>query len=211
MGWYDLFSRVYDKSLEPLYVESRAAAVEALRLRPGQVVLDVPCGTGASFPGIREAIGDDGLLVGVDRSTGMLARARARIERAGWSNVVLGEADVHAIDHAMISELAEIAGREFAIDRVHVFLGLTAFDRWQEAFARLWDVLAPGGRFVIVDVHAERPSLQGRMVNLVARADIRRRVWEPLESAAVGRERRELPSLPQHGGSLVLAAGDKPT
>jgi ubiquinone/menaquinone biosynthesis C-methylase UbiE len=208
MGWYDLFSRVYDKSLEPLYVESRAAAVEALRLRPGQVVLDVPCGTGASFPGIREAIGDDGLLVGVDRSTGMLARARARIERAGWSNVVLGEADVHAIDHAMITE---IAGREIAVDRVHVFLGLTAFDRWQEAFARLWDVLAPGGRFVIVDVHAERPSLQGRMVNLVARADIRRRVWEPLESAAVGRERRELPSLPQHGGSLVLAAGDKPT
>lgn len=207
MGWYDLFSRVYDKSLEPLYVQSRAAAVEALRLQPGQVVLDVPCGTGASFPGIREAIGEDGLLIGIDRSTGMLARARARIERAGWSNVVLGEADVHAIDDAM---LAEIAGRKIAIDRVHVFLGLTAFDRWEEAFTRLWDVLAPGGRFVIVDVHAERPSFQGRMVNLVARADIRRRVWEPLEHVASGHERRELPSLPQHGGTLVLAAGDKP-
>lgn len=207
MGWYDLFARFYDRSLEPLYVQSRAAAVEALQLRPGHVVLDVPCGTGASFPGIRAAIGDHGLLVGIDRSAGMLARARDRIHTAAWTNVVLGEADVHAIDAAM---LAEIAGRELAVDRLHVFLGLTAFDRWEEAFARLFGLLAPGGRCVIVDVHAEHPSVQGRMVNLVARADIRRRVWAPLEAVSADARRTELPSLPKHGGTLILAAGNKP-
>jgi hypothetical protein len=48
------------------------------------------------------------------------------------------------------------------------------------------------------------------MVNLVARADIRRRVWEPLEAVAEGYVYRELPSQREHGGQLFLAVGDKP-
>ena len=79
-----------------------------------------------------------------------------------------------------------------------------------EAFGRIWGVLAPGGRCVIVDVYAERPGFQGRMVNLVARADIRRRSWEPLERVAEGFSRVDLPSLPDHGGQLYLATGTKP-
>ena len=44
----------------------------------------------------------------------------------------------------------------------------------REAFERVWDLLAPGGRMVILDAHTEKLSFQGRMVNLTARADIRR-------------------------------------
>lgn len=52
------------------------------------------------------------------------------------------------------------------MDRLHLLLGLSAFPRWEEAFATLWSVLAPGGRCVVVDVHADPLSFQGRMVNL---------------------------------------------
>lgn len=207
MGWYDLFSRFYDKSLEPLYRDARAAATEALQLAPGHVVLDVPCGTGLGFDGIVPAIGEDGVLVGLDRSTGMLAQARKRVAAAGWGNVVLEASDVHAVDAAVLSELA---GRPLAFDRLHVFLGLTAFDRWEEAFARLWARLAPGGRCVVVDVHAERPGFQGHLVNLIARADIRRRFWQPLAAAAEGFELVELPRKRSYGGALLLASGRKP-
>jgi hypothetical protein len=48
------------------------------------------------------------------------------------------------------------------------------------------------------------------MVNLVARADIRRKVWEPLERVAEGFEKRDLPSRREHGGQLILASGRKP-
>jgi len=63
---------------------------------------------------------------------------------------------------------------------------------------------------VIVDVHAERLGLQGFMVNRIARADIRRRFWEPLERVALRFERGDLPYRSEHGGQIMLATGDKP-
>lgn len=208
MSWYDLFARFYDASLTELYADARRAAGEALELRPGQTVLDLPCGTGPSFGGLAAGVGATGAVLGVDASAGMLRQARARVERHGWAQVHVGQADVHAIDAAA---LERIGGRPVELDRLHVFLGLSAFPRWEEAFARLWDLLRPSGRCVIVDVHAERPGLQGRMVNLVARAEIQRRVWEPLEALASGGSftRQALPSRWQHGGQLVLATGVK--
>ena len=63
---------------------------------------------------------------------------------------------------------------------------------------------------VVVDVHAAKPGLQGRFVNLVARADITRRAWEPLERLAVDFERAALPRNAKRGGELWLASGNKP-
>ncbi len=206
MGWYDLFSRFYDRSLEPLYRDARRAAVEALDLQPGLTVLDLPCGTGQSFDLLAPPLRPNGVLIGVDASSGMLDYANARIEQAGWTHVHIVPADVHAFS---ASRLALSIGRR-EVDRLHVFLGLTAFPDWEKAFDRLWDLLTPGGRCVIVDVHSASLGLQGRMVNLVARADIRRRVWEPLERVAQDYAWRQLPSRPRHGGQLFLATGVKP-
>jgi ubiquinone/menaquinone biosynthesis C-methylase UbiE len=201
MGWYyDVFSSFYDSSLEPLYREQRKAAAAALQLSDGDVVLDLPCGTGQSFDELTAA-----RVVGVDASAGMLRKARARAERLGMEPVLL-QADARTLSADELSA----AGAPANIDRLHIFLGLTAFPDWTDAFANLWGLLRPGGRCVVVDVHADPLTFQGRMVNLVARADIRRRFWEPLEAVAEGYERSELPSLPDHGGQLYLCAGNKP-
>lgn len=210
MGWYDLFSGFYDRSLEPLYREQRRLAADALALSPGLVVLDLPCGTGQSFDEIAPKIGSEGALLGVDLSKGMLARAAARAEANGWPQVRLLERDVHALDASAIAQALDRGEPEAQVDRLHLFLGLTAFPEWQRAFEHLWSMLAPGGRCVIVDVHAAKPDVQGRMVNLVARADIRRETWTVLERLAEGYSRVELPSQKQHGGRLFLASGDKP-
>ena len=207
MGWYDWFASFHDRSLEPLYRDARAAAVTALAAEPGQVVLDLPCGTGQSFDRLVPAVGPRGLLVGIDFSAGMLAQARRRARRFEPTQICLQQRDVHAVD---ASSLAAATGRDVTLDRLHIFLGLTAFPRWEAAFERLWDLLAPGGRCVIVDVHAARPGLQGRLVNLVARADIRRETWRPLERCAVNYEYLKLPTMRAHGGQIFLASGDKP-
>ena len=202
MGWYDFFSGFYDRSLEALYRDARAAALEALEVAPGARVLDAPCGTGQSFDGLAAAVTTTGRVVGLDLSAGMLKRAGKRIAGAGWSQVETVRGDVQA--------LTPDAVPGGLVDRLHVFLGMSAFPDPDAAFERLWGLLAPGGRCVVVDVFTERLGFQGRMVNLVARADIRRRSWEPLEKRAQGFVRRDLPSLRKHGGTLFLAVGDKP-
>jgi ubiquinone/menaquinone biosynthesis C-methylase UbiE len=201
MSWYDWFANVYDRSLERLYRDARVAAAAALRPAPDHTVLDLPCGTGQSFDVLAPVL-THGTLVGVDLSAGMLRRASARAARNDWSHVRLLRSDVHALS------TADVGAR---VDRLHVFLGLSAFPRWEQAFEHLWQLLAPGGRAVVVDVHAARLGLQGRLVNLVAGADIRRRTWEPLERLAINFTREDLPFRREHGGQIFLAAGDKPT
>jgi SAM-dependent methyltransferase len=72
----------------------RRQVVARLAPLPGEVILDVGCGTGLNFRAIREAIGPSGRLIGVELSPRMLDVARARIARHGWTNVELVQADV---------------------------------------------------------------------------------------------------------------------
>ena len=199
MAWYDVFSSFYDASLEPHYRAQRLLAAEALRLEPGLTVLDAPTGTGQSLPHLAEGVGPGGHVIGVDLSAGMIRQARARVARHGWNHVALHEASVTALPPGP------------PVDRIHVFLGMSVFPDPEAAFASLWARLAPGGRCVLVDVHNPSPGLQGKLVELLAQADLTRRWWEPLQTHAETFERVELPSQPLHGGQIWLAVGTKAT
>lgn len=207
MSWYDYFAAFYDLAIEGHYREQRRLAAERLGLAPGATVLDVPCGTGQSFQSIRAGIGARGTLIGVDLSDGMLRRAAQRVQRHGWTNVHTLRHDARTLDAAA---LAAHLAQPLMVDRIHVFLGMTVFPDMPGTFARLWDLLAPGGRCVIVDVHAARPGPVGGFVNRFARADIRRRFWKPLERVACDFERADLPRRWEHGGQIQLATGVKP-
>jgi ubiquinone/menaquinone biosynthesis C-methylase UbiE len=76
----------------------RRQSVRRLSAGRGDVVLDVGCGTGLNFPPIQEKIGAGGRLVGIDLSPEMLACARARASRHGWSNVTLVESAVEEVE-----------------------------------------------------------------------------------------------------------------
>jgi SAM-dependent methyltransferase len=65
----------------------RIRAVAALALEPGQVVLDVGCGTGLSFEMLRAGVGETGTVIGLEQSPDMAQRALARVRAAGWPNV----------------------------------------------------------------------------------------------------------------------------
>lgn len=65
----------------------REVAVTRLYLEPGSRVLDMGCGTGASFPFLVQAVGSEGEVVGVDISPDLASIAQKRTDEAGWSNV----------------------------------------------------------------------------------------------------------------------------
>src|SRR4029077_6926179 len=76
---YDITSRLYPVPGYPQRTQ-RLRAVQALRLRPGDSVIDMACGTGLNFALLEKVVGPGGRIVGVDLTDAMLARAQDRIE-----------------------------------------------------------------------------------------------------------------------------------
>jgi ubiquinone/menaquinone biosynthesis C-methylase UbiE len=129
---YRHLAAAYDLStawLEPY----RRRTISQLRLRPGEVVLDVGCGTGLSFQQVQAAVGPQGRLVGIEPSRQLLGQARARVEAAGWDNVTLLEADAES---ATIPGPADAALFAFTHDVL----------RSPNALANTLGHLRPGGR-----------------------------------------------------------------
>ena len=80
---YEQLAPTHDRWARPA-ARLRRLAVDRLALKPGEVVLDVGCGTGLSFSLVEERIGPEGGLIGVDPSPDMLAKARERVKRHGY-------------------------------------------------------------------------------------------------------------------------------
>jgi SAM-dependent methyltransferase len=85
---YDAMARAYE--LRTLSGDQwRRELVARLAPRPGEVILDVGCGTGRNFEQIQQWMGPSGRLIGVEQSPEMLAQAHALVQRHGWTNVEL--------------------------------------------------------------------------------------------------------------------------
>ena len=94
---------IYDVlSLERiLYSKPRRRLHEVIGPLPARTILDVGCGTGLNFAGIRDLVGPGGRVIGIDASPSMLAAARRRIRQAGWTNVTVVCADAAHLGPAL--------------------------------------------------------------------------------------------------------------
>lgn len=95
--FYGRWARLYDAIATLQGIGSwRERAVDSLELSPGDVVVEMGCGTGANLPYLREAVGAEGTVVGVDFTRGMLDRARRHVAAGGWTNIHLVRGDATA-------------------------------------------------------------------------------------------------------------------
>lgn len=202
MQHYDVISSGYEYLTEKLHGRHRVEALDLLRPESGASVLDVPTGTGANLPLLMDRVGSTGHVCAVDYSAGMLARARAKVREAGWSNVRLVEADARELD-------AELIGRDH-VDAAICMLGLSVVPDWPEVFQRMYDLVRPGGRVVVMDLYLDGKRSSGianTYYRLIAQADSRRRFWEPLEQQADDFQRIDHNWF---GGVARIVAGTKP-
>jgi ubiquinone/menaquinone biosynthesis C-methylase UbiE len=138
--FYTRWARLYDllASAAPGISSARRRSVNSLGMDPGETVVEMGCGTGANLPHLRDSVGSTGGVVGVDLARGALARARSRIERAGWENVgvVRGDATRPPL------------GR---VDALLATFVVGMFDDPAAAVGRWCDVVDPGGQVVLLN------------------------------------------------------------
>lgn len=198
-NWYDRIAPLYDLGTSGSS-RPRREAVAQLRLEPGDTVLDLACGTGLNFQHVEAGIGQGGLLIGIDFSAGMLARGQRRADRNGWGNVRLIQADARTISADMLQEHAGVD----RVDKLLCTLGLSAVPDWETVFERSWELVRPGGRYVIMDWWLERRNLLSRVLEFTSHGDPSRQGWIPLETSSEDYSRSLF-----IGGRVYVAAGTK--
>lgn len=187
-------ARHYDLSANLYYLigfreaHFRKMAVDSLGLGPGDAVLEIGCGTGLNFSLLRDAVGPDGRIIGLDLTDRMLARAQRRIEANRWRNVELIKAD--AAEFAFPSGLNGILST----------FALTLIPEYEQLIERGSRALAGGGRFAVLDFKKpdNRPLCFTRALVLLSRpfgvtldlAD--RHPWEAMEKYFAQSSYREL-------------------
>jgi len=162
--WVELQDRL-DVQLKPF----GEAVLAAARVAPGESVLDVGCGCGASSVATASRVGPGGRVLGVDVSGPMLARAHESGAGVAGLSFLQADAQIHGFQTG-------------SFDAVVSRFGVMFFASAENAFTNLRRALAPRGRLAFVCWQA-----------------LGRNAWMSAPLAAVARHLSTLPPAPEPG------------
>ena len=137
--WRPPLARIAKGVLGPGTRDEQRIARLLLGLAPGDGVLDIACGTGNFSRSFARTVGPGGLVVGLDVSDTMLARAVTDTRAAGLDDRV---AYVRA-------SAQKLPFRAAGFDAVCCFLALHLFGDPMRALDGMANALTPGGRIAI--------------------------------------------------------------
>ena len=86
--FYDRISAAYDFIADSNEHKARETGEQALKLQPGERVLEVGFGTGNSILNLAKYVGSDGEVSGIDVSPGMQSVTEKKVEAAGLTDCV---------------------------------------------------------------------------------------------------------------------------
>jgi ubiquinone/menaquinone biosynthesis C-methylase UbiE len=161
---YNAAADLFDHPANTFWNRFGSSTVERLNLFPGEKVLDVCSGTGASALPAALKVGPDGQVVAVDLADKLLAEAKAKAEAQNLKNLEFRAGDMLALGYP-----------DGHFDAVVCIFGIFFVPDMAAAVRELWRNVRPGGRLAITTwgpglfepanslfwqtVRAERPDL----------------------------------------------------
>ena len=128
----------YDHPANTFWGRYGRRTVERLRLAPGERVLDVCCGSGASAIPAAENVGTTGSVVGVDLAENLLELARSKAKQRGLTNIEFRRGD-----------MTQLPFDEESFDGVVCVFGIFFVPDMEAALRGLKRVLRTGGKLAI--------------------------------------------------------------
>lgn len=122
------------------FAARRRVSFDALRVRPGDSVVDIGCGNGLMLPDLARAAGTEGQVIGVDPSDQMRASAQSRCVDLPGVILKSGTAADLPVEDATADRALSVQVFEYIADI-------------PPCLAEVARVLRPGGRLVIGDMH----------------------------------------------------------
>ena len=115
--------------------------IEMAKVKPGDKVLDVGCGTGNLILTAKSYVGTSGSLYGIDASPEMIELARKKAKRSGSEAV---------FDVGLIEKIA-YPDANFDVVISRLVIHHLPDDLKRQGFAEIFRVLKPGGLFCMAD------------------------------------------------------------
>lgn len=137
--WRPALGRVAKGVRGPGMAEEIRIARLLLGLSPADRVLDIACGPGNFSRAFAAAVGDAGLVVGLDASATMLERGAGDLRRSGLDNLVLVRGDATRLPFV-----------DDGFDAVCCFAALHLFADPMAGLDEMTRVLRPGGRIALM-------------------------------------------------------------
>ena len=137
--------------------------VDQLRVKPGDVVADIGCGTGYFSRRLAKRCSPGGRVLGVDIQPEMLELLTNSMASAGVTNVVpvLGT----ITDPKLPADSVDLA---FMVDVYH------EFDHPFEMMQAIAKALKPGGRVVFVEFRGEDPAVPIKLLHKMTEAQVKK-------------------------------------
>jgi len=184
----------------------RRMAVETLKLKPGDTVLELACGTGINFSLFQRYIGPTGRIIGVDLTDAMLDQAKKRVASQGWENVTLiqHDASTYQIPPNMNAVFSSYA--------------LSLFPDTKQVLMNIANSLAPGSCLTLIELQIPKywpswiASAAVALMKPFAVTDdwVARRLWETIRSTI--NEKFENAEVTEHFfGLTYIISGEKST
>ena len=160
--WADLYDLIARRT--PGIPKLRRRGAAACRLEPGDTVVEMGCGTGANLPYLRERVGPEGTVVGIDFTGPVLERARDLTAEYDNVHVVRGDAT-----RPPLRALENAPADETDVDAVLATFVVGMLDDPAGAVDDWCDLVGPGGHVVLANAASSR-EWYAPPVNAVFRA-----------------------------------------